>query len=56
MQKTRVQKSHATVPLRDGSMRFLKFSHETTPPRPIRGSLESFLILAAFHLVFQVLK
>ena len=32
-------------------MRFLKLGifHQTTPPGPIRGSLEPFLILAKFH-------
>ena len=40
------------------SMRFLKlgFFHQTTPPGPMRGSQEPFLILATFHGVIQVLK
>jgi len=38
-------------------MRFLNcFFHQTTPPGPIRGYLEPFLILATFHGVIQVLK
>ena len=40
-------------------MKFLKlvlFSHQTTPPGPIRDSLEPFLILAIFHGVIQNFK
>ena len=38
-------------------MRFFKFFFfQTTPPGPIRGYLELFLILATFHRVIQVLK
>ena len=32
------------------------FFHQTTPPGPIRGNLELFLILATFHGVIKVLK
>jgi len=39
-------------------MRFIKFFflHQTTPPGPIRGYLDPFLILATFHGVIQVFK
>jgi len=38
-------------------MRFFKFFFfQTTPPGPIRGYLELFLILATFHRVIKVLK